>query len=116
MVVGPAPKGIAVGHLDGNESLDFVTANSGDDTVRPMYNNGSGGFDKGEPFAVGDDPRGIVLADINGDGLDDIATVNRGSNTVSVLIEDDDGSFDATADSPFATGGQGAEHHRRRAR
>jgi hypothetical protein len=105
VTVGTGPKGIAVGHLNTDDDLDFVTANSGDDTVRPFFNDGEAGFFGGEPYAVGDDPRGVVVADLDGDGLDDIATVNRGSDTVSVLIQDDDGSFDPTADSPFATGG-----------
>jgi hypothetical protein len=105
VTVGTQPRGIAVGHLNTDDDLDFVTANSADDSVRPFYNDGEAGFFGGEPYAVGDDPRGIVVADLDGDGLNDIATVNRAANTVSILIQADDGSFDQLADSPFASGG-----------
>jgi hypothetical protein len=103
--VGPQPKAIATGYINGDDKLDFAVANSGDGTAQAMYNNGFGGFAGGEANAVGNDPRGIAVGDFNGDGRTDMATANYGSDTVSVMIQAADGSFAHQAGSPFPAGG-----------
>ena len=106
VAVGSQPRAITSGDLDGDGNLDLVTANSGSDSVTPMFGNGSGSFTGGPGVSVspGDDPRAIVVADLNGDSRPDIATANRQSNNVSVLIKNVGAGFTPLPGSPFPTG------------
>ena len=110
LTVGLQPKAIAVGRINGDGFPDFVTANSGSNTVTALLNNGFGGFTASQAYDVGVDPRDVAIADLSGDGRADIATANRGATgtspgTVSVLLQDASGGFAPMSGSPFPTGG-----------
>lgn len=104
--VGNGPVSVALGDINGDGTLDIVTANrqSGDVTV--LAGDGSGGFAvvAGSPFAVGNGPVSVVLGDINGDGALDIGTSNNSSDDITVLAGDGTGGFVPVAGSPFAVG------------
>jgi len=42
---GPLPVAVQAADLNGDGSIDLITANEGDGTVAVLYNNGRGSFD-----------------------------------------------------------------------
>jgi VCBS repeat-containing protein len=91
--VGPLPRSVALGNLDGDLDLDLVTANQFSDTVSVRLGDGMGGFAGGSEVAVGDGPFSVALGDIDGDGDLDFVAASAGSNTVSVRLGDGAGGF-----------------------
>src|SRR5262249_20756515 len=67
-------KGIAAASLLGNGRKDLVVANSGDNVVSILLNDGNANFVVGTPVIVPGGPFGVVLADVNGDGKVDLIT------------------------------------------
>jgi hypothetical protein len=105
-VGGVSPQSIALGDLDGDGILDFVTGNITTDNVSVALGDGAGGFTiaTGSPFSTGGSPR-VSLADANGDGALDILTANAEGNNVTVLLGNGSGSFSQAAGSPISVGG-----------
>ena len=102
--VGFNPISVAVGDVDGDGDLDFLTANN-DNTVSVRLNNGRGSFSAptGNPeLAVGDYPYSVVMGDVDGDGDVDFLTANN-NGTVSVRLNDGRGNFTAPATNPEPT-------------
>jgi hypothetical protein len=89
--VGSQPRGMAVGDLDGDGDLDFVTVNFNSNTVSVRLNNGTGTFGGTQEVAVRQGPLYVVLGDIDADGDLDILTANDDSlNTVSIALNGGD--------------------------
>ncbi len=93
VTVGDRPEGIATGLLDGNSSLDMVTANFNAGTLSVLLGNGSGGFTAGSTIPVAGGPRSITTGDFDGDGKTDLATANYSAATVSFLRGNGSGGF-----------------------
>ncbi len=96
--VGVRPISVALGDVNGDGNLDFVTANSSSDTVSVRLGDGKGGFTGTTNIGVGNAPRSVTLGDVNGDGNLDILTANRDSNNVSVRLGDGAGGFTNAGD------------------
>jgi len=103
---------IALGDVNGDGSLDIVTANFATGTVSVFLGKGDGTFSDDVDYSVessatsktaASDPSFVALGDFNGDGHLDIATANGGSSSAAVLLGKGDGTF-ATAVT-FPTGG-----------
>jgi Ca2+-binding RTX toxin-like protein len=107
VAVGLLPSSVALGDLNGDGSLDVVTANAGSNNVSVLLGDGNGGFAPaaGSPVAIGSQPSSVALGDLDGNGHLDIVAANSNSNNVSVLLGDGTGGF--TAASPAATAGTG---------
>ena len=100
--VGKAPSFVTSAALRGSGTNDLIVANSADNTVQVLQNNGSGGFVAQTAVDVGTDPAAIATGDFNGDSNADLAVVNKGSNTISILLGKGDDTF--TTGTPIPTG------------
>lgn len=95
------PGDLALADVDGNQTLDIMTAGSGGLSV--LIGDGRGGFRKapGSPFAAGPSPHFVAVGDLNGDRKLDLAATSHDSNDVYVLLGAGDGSFRPAPGSPF---------------
>ena len=100
---GELPNSAAIGDLNGDGTLDVVTANEGSavGSVSVLLNSGDGTFRRRRDYRTGDMPQSVAIRDLNGDANPDLVTANW-ENTVSVLTNVGDGSFQAKHD--FGTG------------
>jgi hypothetical protein len=94
----PWPQGLALADVDADGRLDIVTANTQNDTVSVLSNDGAGGFGTFANFDTGAHPGSIAVADFDGDGQPDLATANFDNNGISVLVNQ------GSADLIFADG------------
>ena len=95
---GHSARSVAVGDLNGDGSLDVVTANSdSSNTVSVLLGTGAGSFGAPATSATGDMPVWVTVRDINGDGKQDVVTANYGSSDISVLLGHGDGTFETAA-------------------
>ena len=112
ILVSNDPQSIALGDLDGNGSLDIVTANRFQSfNVSVLLGDGAGGFSAaaGSPIPVGDFPQSIELDDVDRDGTLDIVTADAGSIAnppgVTLLVGNGSGGFTAATGSSFVLDG-----------
>ena len=118
--VGPGPRSLALGDLDGDGDLDIAVANDGltgnnvltlNRTVSICLNDGVGRFTIPAGFGTvqtQNTPKAIALGDVDGDGDLDFVTANYGNNvniynigtTASVRLNDGTGRFTAAATNP----------------
>src|SRR5579885_2217037 len=102
--VGTGPAAVVAANLRGNDQLDLVTANVGDNTISVQLANTDGTFQSAQAYGTGAAPVSLAVGDFNGDGKLDVATANEGDNTVSVLLGNGDGTFGAAKN--YAVGSQ----------
>jgi len=100
---GVNPQGIAVGDVNGDTKLDFVTSSTTPE-VNVHIGDGLGSFAAKVPYTTGAGTNDVALADLNGDTKLDIVSSNYSGNTVSVLIGNGDGTFGAKSDFAAGTG------------
>ena len=84
--VGSYPQAITVADVNGDNKVDLISANGGDNTLTVVTNNGSGGFVTASSSMVGINPVSIAVVDVNGDGKTDLISANAGDNTLTVLF------------------------------
>jgi hypothetical protein len=101
---GKQPFALALGDLNGDESLDIVTVNlaldsTSIDTVSVLLGRGDGTLTSKRDFVTASGPTSLALGDLNGDGKLDIVTTSGASfdkGRVNVLFGKGDGTFSAT--------------------
>lgn len=103
--VGDGQLSVDLGDLNGDGTIDIVTANSDDNNVSVLLGDGTGNFtDVGSvSFPGATSPIDVELGDLNGDGFLDLVTGNSTDN-ISVFLGDGAGSFTEVANSPFTMG------------
>jgi len=99
----PWPWGMTLADIDGDGSPDIITANTQNDTVSVLLNDGNGGFGAFSYFGTGAHPGAVAVADIDGDGRPDVISANRDNNNVSVLF-----NTGGALDRIFADGFEGS--------
>ena len=90
---GSYPQGVAAADVNGDGRLELISANSNDNTLSVLTNNGNGGFVVAHVYPVGFNPYFVLTADVNGDGKLDIICANENGNSLSVLTNDGSGGF-----------------------
>jgi hypothetical protein len=110
--VGRGTYSVALGDVDGDGDLDFVTANFYDYTASVRFNNGSGQFGGTQEVAVGmgagNFPGTAALADLDGDGdLDLLVTCGGNNGLVAVRLNDGTGTFGPGLSTPVDPGSLG---------
>ena len=127
--VGSSPDGVAIGSLrtveappsmfsavngtigTGSASLsknarDIAVANSGDDTVSALINDGNGGFAR-HTYPVGDGPTAVALGLFDSGDATDIAVANTTAGTVTVLLGNGNGTFEVGGTYPTGSSPEG---------
>ncbi|MCH7959128.1 MAG: VCBS repeat-containing protein [Candidatus Hydrogenedentes bacterium] len=102
---GARPEFVALGDVDGNGTLDVVTANFDSDTISVLLGAGDGTFGAKTDFAAGDGSKSVALGDLDGNGTLDAVVANSNAGTVSVLSGLGDGNFGSP--TAYATGSRG---------
>ncbi len=89
--VGPNPRRIAVGDIDGDGKPDVVASDSGAASVSIFRNVSTPGtfttnsFEPRVQFPTGNAPNHVMLADMNADGKLDLVVANHADDTISIF-------------------------------
>ena len=92
-----APFTVEAADVDGDGSLDFVSANFGSDSLAVLLQTAPGAF---APLLLGgpgvtDSPTAVAVADLDGNGNLDIVSANGGSSSLAVFFQTSPGVFAA---------------------
>ena len=96
---GLNPLFVQVADMDGNGTVDVVTANYGG-TVSVVKGNGDGTFAPEADYNASGNPDGLAVGDINGDGKLDVVATHKTSNVFSLLLNNGDGTLQSAVDFP----------------
>ena len=102
-VVGPGPRALASGDLDGDGHLDVAVALADVDAVQVLRGDGHGALWPATLHPVGAAPYAVVVADLDLDGHLDVATADSLDDTVSVLWGEPSGALRRRVALPTVT-------------
>ncbi len=91
---GNEPMCIVAGDLDGDQTLDLVTADYTAQDVAVLLGTGDGSFGPPSFYEVGGRPLAVAMGDLNGDHILDLASPRGGMTArVAILLGIGDGTF-----------------------
>lgn len=82
----PHTHGVAVADIDGNGTLDLVTANNEDAEIGVLLGDGRGGFKRAAPIPCGKGPYPIAATDLDSDGRADVIVPNSSDDLQTLHI------------------------------
>jgi len=91
--VGLHPDSLIAADINGDGSVDLITADFGTNSLTVLTNNGRGQFLRASAPKVGSGPYAVTAVDVNGDDSLDLVSANFAENTLSVLTNDGTGGF-----------------------
>jgi hypothetical protein len=97
--LGQGPISVALADLTHTGKVDIITANSLDNTISILANNGSGVFAQATTVSVGPGPTQVIATDFNNDGKMDLAVAHNASGPqetdrgVTILLGNGDRTF-----------------------
>ena len=96
---GPSsgPASVVAADINGDGKPGLICANSVDNTLIVLTNNGNGGFGSNATLVVGSGPLCVTAMDVNGDGKPDLICANSGDGTLTVLTNNGSGGFGSHA-------------------
>ncbi len=99
----------ALGDLNGDRHLDFVTTGEGESirTITLALGDGRGGFRRSSITPRTVRPWLAAIGDVNGDGRPDLVVTHAERNELTVLLGDGRGAFAEASGSPFDLGRTG---------
>ncbi|MBK8255370.1 MAG: VCBS repeat-containing protein [Polyangiaceae bacterium] len=92
-LVGDYPRSIAHADMNGDGVVDFVVANTNDDSIAVLFMQANLQINPPVAYPAGDGPVGITAADLNGDGWPDVAYTANIQNQVAVRFNQGNGSL-----------------------
>jgi hypothetical protein len=106
VTVSNTPRSIALGDFNNDGKQDFVTVNSGSNTLSIRLGNGSGGFSSPTTpeIEAGNNGFSVVIGDFNVDGKQDLAVGGFSTPSVSIHLADCAPSISAVGVSRSAGG------------
>ncbi len=92
---GSQAQALAAADVNGDGTIDLLTANSFANNVGVLLGTGTGTFGTVTTYSTGTNsrPYGIAVADVNGDGHPDLLTANGNTQTAGVLLGTGTGTF-----------------------
>ncbi|KMO42288.1 hypothetical protein VQ03_11125, partial [Methylobacterium tarhaniae] len=92
---GSKPTSVAVADLTGDGRVELVTANSGNNTLSVLIDDGNGNFSTRQDLDTGSNsaPSMVTMADFNGDGKQDLLALLAGKQTAKVWLGAGNGTF-----------------------
>src|SRR5258708_19458809 len=82
---GKGPVAIAAADFNRDGLPDVVTANSLDNSITVLLNNGNGAFGRRVDYPTGKNPQVVVTGDFNNDGIADVTVANYDASSVSIF-------------------------------
>lgn len=107
LTAGKAPRGVALGDLDGDGKLDLAVASEGSDTFSVLLNKGNGAFAPAVDYAACNAPWSVSVSDFNMDGEPDVAVACWLADNIAVALNKGGGAFSPSV--PYAAG-SGTDH------
>jgi hypothetical protein len=109
--VGVHAVGLGAGDFNGDSKLDLAVADSGDNAIDILRNDGSGDFTRQPPIpsAPTVTPYGLVVGDFTQDGKPDIAFTALGTDNVG-LLDNTSGGPPTVITRPVASGTARPDH------
>ena len=97
LTVGRGPYHVATADVNGDGSVDLISANNGDNSLTVLTNNGRGGFSFSATLPAGPAPTCVIAAYLRGNGKPDLICPDFHANTVTVWFNNGDGTFGTNA-------------------
>jgi len=92
-----APAFVLVADVNGDGKPDLISANTGDNTLTVLTNNGHGGFVLSATITVGTYPVSVAAVDIKGNGKIALISANENGGSLTVLTNAGGGRFGSNA-------------------
>lgn len=86
--VGTNPSMLSIRDLDGDNHLDIIVANQGEDSLSILYGKDEGSFEEEVKLSLnnGAKPSALSIADLNKDSKPDILVTETDTNSVAIIL------------------------------